>query len=586
MLDRRWDKNSDLGQFELAYKQPQVTIPPYIGINLSVEGNAVKKPSWMLPPKKDMSHIEANMKYAHVSAKVPSAKGSVMGNKDTVQGVNMNIKVTGGGTIKPLQSAVTPSAVTTKDKLQSTKSLPSAPANVIDTKTANNNKVTSSSYTVSTKYTQRHNCNTSNKLVLPCAPRRKNKQRHRLRNRVMQRSTPKSDDVLEDDEDDNDSEVSSSDSVSPDPKPVQQHDSGLGSSINPSPQEPSSPVINPKSAESKTSTNDTKACTKEPLTYCDAQKHAEQKETLAQNILKEKEKENNDPSKCHNPLTSVIASLPPNVHGRMTSPSELLQQLETKCGAASSPEPNVAAWLKRGGGGVGGIGAVRTNIASNSMESIQEQPPGLARLPTSALLHDGFPKSPDSPKVTVTTSTSSPDTTSQGNQGCRCLPPPTQLFSHQHIKLLPTVTVAPGIRSPAFHSARNLFKPQPPPRPNKKRPKSRGSKHTNNIVSGPTFGLDVVPQPNFFTPRVPVVDPFKTSFKVPRVLGGLTSSNHNSHTMGMTYRINKLGGESHMRLKYLQHQGPTITAMEKMARVNVEMERLQRLSRASLTSHY
>ena len=44
VLDRRYDKNCDIGQYELAFKQPQVTVPPYIGINLSVDGVCVRKP--------------------------------------------------------------------------------------------------------------------------------------------------------------------------------------------------------------------------------------------------------------------------------------------------------------------------------------------------------------------------------------------------------------------------------------------------------------------------------------------------------------------------------------------------------------
>ncbi|CAH1784132.1 unnamed protein product [Owenia fusiformis] len=44
VIDRRSDKNCDVGQFELCYKQPAVSVPPYCGSNFSVEGQTIKPP--------------------------------------------------------------------------------------------------------------------------------------------------------------------------------------------------------------------------------------------------------------------------------------------------------------------------------------------------------------------------------------------------------------------------------------------------------------------------------------------------------------------------------------------------------------
>ena len=44
VLDRRIDRNSDTGRFELAYKQPMVPVPPNTDLNIAVTGKRLRRP--------------------------------------------------------------------------------------------------------------------------------------------------------------------------------------------------------------------------------------------------------------------------------------------------------------------------------------------------------------------------------------------------------------------------------------------------------------------------------------------------------------------------------------------------------------
>jgi len=64
VLDKRLDRNADTGRFELAYKQQYISIPNYMGCNISVEGTAVRPPVSIHAKSKvkaiDLESIEEN----------------------------------------------------------------------------------------------------------------------------------------------------------------------------------------------------------------------------------------------------------------------------------------------------------------------------------------------------------------------------------------------------------------------------------------------------------------------------------------------------------------------------------------------
>ncbi|KAM5148044.1 tubulin tyrosine ligase 3-like [Mantella aurantiaca] len=91
VIDRKHDRNCDVGGFELIYKQAAVDVPQYVGINLLVEGAMVKKPRVPQPRQPNtlvnpgITHlINHQRSLSMVQAKVSTAT-SFAGNHDTTK---------------------------------------------------------------------------------------------------------------------------------------------------------------------------------------------------------------------------------------------------------------------------------------------------------------------------------------------------------------------------------------------------------------------------------------------------------------------------------------------------------------------
>ena len=97
VLDRRTDKNASTGLFELAYRQPAVPVPSYVGVHLIVEGQVIKKP---------VSENGAGRKTSNDGGLHNSRDGNSSQNK--VRCVNNSVEEPGTSThrIKPIDAGI------------------------------------------------------------------------------------------------------------------------------------------------------------------------------------------------------------------------------------------------------------------------------------------------------------------------------------------------------------------------------------------------------------------------------------------------------------------------------------------------
>ncbi|XP_051045542.1 protein monoglycylase TTLL8 [Phodopus roborovskii] len=72
VVDRKLDRNCDIGNFELLWRQPAVELPPFNGSDLCVEGISVKKAKKQMPPITNLSFSES-LSDTPVKARSPRA---------------------------------------------------------------------------------------------------------------------------------------------------------------------------------------------------------------------------------------------------------------------------------------------------------------------------------------------------------------------------------------------------------------------------------------------------------------------------------------------------------------------------------